>query len=224
MQHDDFLSQAVELQKETLAGGPNAVYIFRELLMLLLSKTVLDSKSFLVVHSSSVPDSFVIAPHRRTDEQFFAAADGSEVYQSLKLRNGYFLDLRYSLFRDKEDDFLKIESSRMVYQSDDLGLDQFFRIEMARVPDNHYPQSHLHVNGNWKDGKAARPKDMERVHFPIARPTIESLIRLLVYDFEIGSHTAPEVFEPVLQACEKEFFNVARLTPKDAPPLPGSEK
>ncbi len=189
--------------------------------MLLLGNTVLDAKAFLTIHSVNWTDSFVIAPHRRNSSEFEAAAEGSEIYSCLKLKNGFFLDLQYSLFLDKSDhSYLKTESSRMVYQSDNLGIDQFFRIEMNRVPKTHYPQSHLHVNGVWKNGSATRPKDMERVHFPIARPTIESLIRLLVYDFNTGSHTDAEVFEPILQACEKEFLNVARLTPKEPPPLP----
>lgn len=43
-----------------------------------------------------------------------------------------------------------------------------------------------------------RPKEMEKIHFPIARPTIENLIRVLIYDFDVPSHVGPDEFEPVL--------------------------
>ncbi|MBZ0188778.1 MAG: hypothetical protein K8F91_21220, partial [Candidatus Obscuribacterales bacterium] len=59
--------------------------------------------------------------------------------------------------------------------------------------------------------------------FPVARPTIENLIRLLVYDFDIHLHVEPSVFEPVLRACEQEFLKVARTMSKDPQPLPPSE-
>jgi hypothetical protein len=80
------------------------------------------------------------------------------------------------------------------------------------------------VNGIWKEGNSKRPKDMEKIHFSVPRPTIENLIRVLVYDFEVPPKIPAQVFEPVLQACEKEFLQVARLFPKEPQPLPPLEK
>ncbi|MBU6450785.1 MAG: hypothetical protein KGS72_03330 [Cyanobacteria bacterium REEB67] len=153
-------------------------------------------------------------------KEFEAAGAGSELYSRLQLTNGHFLDLQYSLFVDPKVNFLKTDSSRMVYQSDDSGRDQLFRFEMSRQPANHYPFAHLHVNGHWKQGKAKRPKDMVKVHFPTPRPTIESLIRVLVYDFNVESKCEPRVFEPVLRSCEQEFLRVARTCSKAPQPLP----
>lgn len=207
-----------------LAGGRNSVHEFRELIMIQLGATVLDKSSFVSVQSVDWKSEFVIAPPRRPLDAIAGAAEGSELYTSLQLNNGYFLDLQYSVFIDKSDNlFLKTNSSRMVYQSDDAGRDQFFRFEMARQPKTHYPFSHLHVNGIWKGGLKPRPKEMEKVHFPIARPTIENLIRVLVYDFDVPSHTKPQDFEPVLRECEQEFLRVARTTSKDPQPLPPAE-
>lgn len=188
--------------------------------MLLLGKTILDDRSFVSVQSVDWKTAFVIAPPPRGASDFERAADGSELYSTLKLTNGYFLDLQYSLFVDTEDKFLKTDSSRMVYQSQDGGQDQFFRFEMNRKPLTHYPFAHLHVNGVRKSGFTNRPKDMEKVHFPTPRPTIESLIRVLVYDFDVKSKCEPRVFEPVLRACEREFLKVARTSSKDPQPLP----
>ena len=64
---------------------------------------------------------------------------------------------------------------------------------------------------------------MEKIHFPTPRPTIESLIRVLVYDFDVKSKCDPSVFEPVLRACEQEFLKVARTSSKDPQPLPPPE-
>jgi len=223
-QHSSFQTDAVNYTKLTLAGGPDAVQAFRELIMLQLGKTILDDRSFVCVQSVDWKTAFVIAPPRRSASDFETAADGSELYSSLKLTNGYFLDLQYSLFIDPKDNFLKTDSSRMVYQSDDGGQDQFFRFEMNRNPLTHYPFAHLDVNGSWKAGPTPRPKDMEKVHFPTPRPTIESLIRLLVYDFNVKPKCDPSIFEPVLRACEQEFLKVARTSSKEPQPLPPEGK
>jgi len=193
--------------------------------MLELGNTILDSKSFVSVQSVEWRTNFVIAPPPRSPDAMKVASEGSEIYTSLRLNNDYFLDLQYSLFIDRSDgtQFMKTDSSRMAYQSDDGGHDQFFRIEMNRQPKTHYPFSHLHVNGIWKPGAKARPKDMEKVHFPIARPTIESLIRLLAYDFNVPTHIPPEQFEPILRSCEQEFLKVARTSSKEPQPLPPRE-
>jgi len=203
-----------------LAGGDEAVYAFRELIMLLLGNTILDDRSFVSVQSVDWKSAFVIAPPPRGPAEFANAADGSELYCSLKLTNGSFLDLQYSLFVDESDRFLKTDSSRMVYQSDDAGRDQFFRFEMNRKPSTHYPFAHLHVNGTWKSETTPRPKGMEKIHFPTPRPTIESLIRALVYDFDVKPKCEPRIFEPVLRACEQEFLKVARTSTKEPQPLP----
>ena len=129
-QHSAFLTDAVNFTRDTLAGGNDAVHAFRELIMLLLGKTILDERSFVTVQSVNWKTAFVIAPPPRLAVDFANAAEGSELYTSLKLTNGYFLDLQYSLFIDDKDKFLKTDSSRMVYQSDDAGRDQFFRFEM----------------------------------------------------------------------------------------------
>jgi hypothetical protein len=215
-----FLSEAVAHMQKMLAGGNDAVYSFRELIMLLLRKTILDHRSFVSVQSVDWKTAFVIAPPPRNPADFATAAEGSELYSSLKLTNGYFLDLHYTVFIDSKDKYLKVDSSRMVYQSDDAGRDQFFRFEMDRKPKTHYPFAHLHVNGNWKAGTAQRPKDLEKIHFPIARPTIENLIRVLVYDFGVKPQSEPSVFEPVLRACEQEFLKIARTSAKEPQPLP----
>ncbi len=221
---DAFLSEAIGHINATLNGGPDAVYAFREMIMLQLGRTILDTKSFVTVQSADWRSNFVIAPPPRSLNNIALASEGSEIYTALKLNNGHFLDLQFSLFVDKSDNFLKVESSRMAYQADDTGHDQFFRFEMNRQPQTHYPFSHLHVNGNWKPGKAERPIEMEKIHFPIARPTIENLIRVLVYDFNVPSHVQPKVFEPVLRKCEQAFLRVARTTSKEPQPLPPEDQ
>jgi hypothetical protein len=221
---DKFRSETIEHLEATLNGGQESPNAFVQLIMSLLSNTIMDSKSFVCLNQGSSKYDFTIAAPRRKVTCYKDAADGCEVYSSLKLNNGNFLDLHYVLFVDPDDNnYLKTESSRMAYQSDDLGHDQFFRFEMARNPKTHYPFSHLHVRGNWKQGDKPRPKEMEKIHFPIARPTLENLIRVLVYDFEVSTHHPAAVFEPILRECEQRFLKVARTTSKKPQPLPPIE-
>jgi hypothetical protein len=51
---------------------------------------------------------------------------------------------------------------------------------------------------------------LEHVHFPTGRPTLEGVIRCLIVQFGVPSHTEPEVWRPVLAESERRFLTTAR--------------
>jgi hypothetical protein len=73
------------------------------------------------------------------------------------------------------------------------------------------------VYGNWHHD--ALTKEMKKVHFPVLRVTIESVIRLLVNEFGVETNTDEAIWRPMLAATEQEFLSIARTqrTTESAP-------
>ncbi|MEI6449137.1 MAG: hypothetical protein WCP98_04205 [Actinomycetes bacterium] len=62
----------------------------------------------------------------------------------------------------------------------------------------------------------ARKETLDRVHFPCGRPTVESVIRLLIDDFGVPSDAPEEIWRPPLAETERDFLNVAHKAVPDA--------
>ena len=140
----------------------------------------------------------------------------------VRLTNGRFLRLVVSLFLvpGGADPFLRTSLSLYQYQFDEAGDDWVFRYEYKREPDpgDSRPIGHLHVRGHLStDGALARKQTLDRVHFPCGRPTIESVIRLLIDDFGVPSDAPEDTWRPLLAQTEREFLKVAHraVTPTD---------
>lgn len=132
----------------------------------------------------------------------------------VRLTNDRYLRLVVSLFLDPggADPFLRTSMSLLQYQFDEAGDDWVFRYEYKREPDpeDSRPVGHLHVRGQLStDGVLARKQTLDRVHFPCGRPTIESVIRLLIDDFGVPSDAPDPIWRPLLAETEREFLKVA---------------
>lgn len=209
---NETLTSARNYIKEMYSGGDEAPAYFKEFAQLLLSKTIMDSKSHVCIYGGNTNDITLISgPRRRPDEQE-EAIKGRDIYHPLKLNDGNFLYLFFENFIDRnENNWLKTNISKMAYQLDSGGHKQLFRFDYNRLVKTRYASSHVHVYGSWRDGAKeaiTNLKDMHKIHFPVVRPTIEGLIRILVDDFGVKTNTERDEWEPVLEATEKEFKEV----------------
>lgn len=83
-----------------------------------------------------------------------------------------------------------------------------FRFDYIRDPKNHYPTSHLHIYGKWLQGEIT--KALPKIHFPVPRSTLEGVLRLLVYEFDITPNEKAEDWLKILHHTEKRFLQIAR--------------
>lgn len=132
----------------------------------------------------------------------------------MRLTNDLYVRLVVSLFLEPgaADSFLRTSMSLFQYQLDEAGDDWVFRYEYKREPEpgDSRPVGHVHVRGHLTSkGVLARKQTLERVHLPCGRPTIESVIRLLIDDFGVPPDAPDEVWRPLLAETEREFLKVA---------------
>jgi hypothetical protein len=136
----------------------------------------------------------------------------------LPLRDGRFLRLSMSLYVDVEDrNYLKVEEASYQYQEDREGRDWIFRYDYLRNPRDPYPASHLQVNGDLRvAGVLPAGTELEDVHFPVGRPAVEWVIRLLAEQFRVPCREPDAIWRPVLATSERLFRGIAR-TPLSGP-------
>lgn len=202
---NEALANALRLLDLTLAGGKESPAHFRDLLQHLLSKTILHHTSFIRVLRRGQKFHFT-GPD--LDESAPASA-GSEPYRALKLNDGRFLYIWYEgTIAADDNQWLKIFQSKFSYRLDEGGYTEVFRFDHTRLMKNEYPSSHLHVNGKWTFEPPSHFKDLPKIHFPVVRPTIEGVIRILINDFGVESSTERDLWEPMLEACEDRFKEV----------------
>jgi hypothetical protein len=138
----------------------------------------------------------------------------------VRLTNDHYLRFVVSLFLDSSgaDAFLRTSLSLYQYQLDTAGDDWVFRYEYKREPEpgDARPVGHLHVCGRLSNpGVLSRKRTLERVHFPCGRPTVESVIRLLIDDFGVPSDAPEGIWRPLLAETERDFLRVSH---KAVPP------
>jgi hypothetical protein len=131
---------------------------------------------------------------------------------ALKLRDGRFLDLRIAFYLDAKSDLLKVSTSKYQYQADARGDRWIFRYEYIRTPapKNPHPQAHLHVRGALTEDCRPKKDMLEKVHFPTRRVAFESIVRLLVEQFDVPCKVSASTWEPALAHTEKAFLHVTR--------------
>lgn len=197
-------TETIGLLDTYVAGGQEAPGHFRDFLQKLLSLTVLSDGQSLRLHYSNSPTDFTIAGPKRTD--IGAAAAGREFFQPLKLNDGHFLFVIYDCFLDRSNnDCISVRSSKVAYQLDFNGHKQVFRYDHNRIPGNRYPTSHLHIYGTWLH---QMKKELSKTHFPVIRFSMESIIKLLVHDFQVASNLEEAVWEPIFFHSEKKFLEI----------------
>jgi hypothetical protein len=204
------VTEANRLINLAINGGDWSPIYFRELVQHLLSQTIVDSTSFVrITYSKESNISYIHGPERSASESR-NSVKGNKPYSPLKLNDGNFLYLYYENFIDRDDnDWLKTNVTKMAYQFDEGGYQQLFRFDYNRLVRDKYPASHLHVYGKWDaNRKTDKLKDLPNIHFPIVRPTIEGIIRLLVDDFGVDTHTSRTIWEPMLDMTEQRFKEI----------------
>ena len=134
--------------------------------------------------------------------------------EPLQLRNGWFLRLLLTFKVEPSlsaggAQKLKTLSSSIQYQRGPTDDSWVFRYEYSRLATNHYAPGHFHVRAVPIE-PVALSRNLEDVHFPTGRVTLESIIRLLIDDFGIAAAEPEEVWRPLLFETETAFLTIAR--------------
>jgi hypothetical protein len=120
-----------------------------------------------------------------------------------------------SLYLDPSDEYkMKAKNSQFQYQEDPEGERPIFRYDYLRTPTTHsrgsYPGSHLHIYGDLTEaGCLPSHTPLGRIHFPTRRISLEAIIRLLAFDFEIHCNTDHAFWQAVLGESERLFREIA---------------
>jgi hypothetical protein len=152
-----------------------------------------------------------------TDRALLAPISGA--VNPLRLRDGRYLRITINLAivdTEKYGPRMEAPDCSFQYQADEDGDDWVFRYDYKRDPANDHPPAHLHVRGTLHSDVLG-PRLLERVHFPVARPTLEGVIRLLAGQFGVPTREEPDVWRPVLHESERLFFDIAHR-PTSGPP------
>jgi hypothetical protein len=138
---------------------------------------------------------------------------GPNLIGPLPLRDGGFLRVTVSLVLANTADGIrmKVEEASYQYQLDETNDSWVFRYDYERNPPNHYPAGHLHIRGTLHQECLPRGdvQQLEDVHFPILRCSIEAVIRLLAEQFQVRCNTPRSYWRPVLALSEDLFLAMA---------------
>jgi len=197
---DTLLGQVRDLSKQYLAGGTDAFGAFADLVNLLLRTTV--SKGSIGVRLNAGP--------RPKDRMTVVGAVADENHL-VSLNDNNLMRLSIILFREqyKDGHRMKVEQARYQYQCDDIGKRWIFRYDYVREPKDQHPATHLQVRGQLAETVSLHKGMLERVHFPSGRISIESVIRLLIEQFDVPPNAAPETWRRVLAESERIFEDIA---------------
>lgn len=137
--------------------------------------------------------------------------------EPLPLSDGSFLHLQESLHLvpTEHGDRWKVMQSRFQYQLDDQSMSKrwVFRYDYVRQPEliarELAPMTpHLNINGDSYAGHA-----LADIHFPTRRIPLESVLRLLITDFGVPTHSDAAVWRPMLSEAERSFWEIAHENP-----------
>lgn len=194
------LGRVRQLTDIYLAGDTDAFAAFGELVNLLLRVTVLPGP--IGVRLTAGP-----RPRDRMMVEGGLARDKDVV----RLSDDRFLRVSVTLFREPHESGhrMKVERATYQYQLDEEGNHWVFRYDYVRAPRDEHPASHLQIRGNLYENVRLHKGLLERTHFPAGRTSIESVLRLLLEQFEVPPSTPLEIWRPVLAASEAVFERIA---------------
>lgn len=123
----------------------------------------------------------------------------------LRLTNGNFVKF-YMTFDFGKGQPLSIRQSAFQYQLDQARMSkQFvFRYDYSAEPEPLHPAAHLQINGALATPEAA-PDKLSNIRFPVNRPSVESMLRLLINDFGVVPNDAKNWSE-ILDFSEEAFL------------------
>lgn len=186
------------------AGGSGAADGFRELANLLLRSTVAADTGWLQLQWAEAHNNLWVlgGPDGPTDP--------------IELRDARYLRVAMTLYLDPESNRLKVKQSSFQYELPGNNDEWLFRYDYLReLGSSPYPTSHLNVNGHFPEF-AGDSISLPKIHFPVMRPTLEGVIRLLADGFGVGCAEPVEVWRPMVAASEEAFYEIAH-TPLSGP-------
>ncbi len=131
---------------------------------------------------------------------------GSRLAQpALQLNNGLYLKF-FMKFSYGTSNPLTITSSSFQYQVD--GASSYtrrfvFRCDYDTSPKDKHPVAHLQINGKLNEDVVK--KNLEDIRFPLARPSVESLIILLIDGFGLSPNDETGDWRKILAYSENAF-------------------
>jgi hypothetical protein len=195
------LAEAKRLTKLVKAGRRSSAQAFGDLVQLLLSLTVMKEGGAVILWTTA----------RKDKEVFFVSSQNRKPIQLLDDR---YLWLSFQLFLGKSGrksgpkKLLKVTKTAIEYCADREQERRIFRYEYERGPRGPYSGNHLHIYGDLTESVLPEKKPLYKVHFPTARFSVESILRLLIEDFGVPTRKKPEVWRPVLAWTEEEFCSI----------------
>lgn len=145
----------------------------------------------------------------RRDEPVIGGWNGPE--DALLLNDGRWLRITITLYIESTDKGprLKVKNSNIQYQMDNDGDHWIFRYDYNRESPGSRPSSHFHIRGSLSEECLQNDEVLERLHFPTNRVSLEAVIRLLIEEFHVPSHSSPEVWRSLLAESEAAFLEIA---------------
>jgi hypothetical protein len=188
-------------------GGRRSFPAFREVVQQLLALTVAGPGSHVrLIHSDKAKTRAVIG-----------SGPGGDI-TPMPLNRGY-LSIAISLDTLGDRGHLRVLQARFQYQLEEDPDSWVFRYDYFRATSRAEPPAHLQLRGSFPPELGnLGGKRLQDYRFPVGRPTLEGVIRLLVSSFGVPCNVHQRVWYPVLAATEREFLNRAFL------PLSGPEE
>lgn len=196
---DGLLAEARQLSEACHIPGRDCFAAFRDLTKRILALTVAHGTSASLVGSPQRSGRALVVSGTRTDP-----------YAPLRLRSGGSLVIFISLDNHGDEGYLRVIESKFQYATGEGKDDWVFRYDFLRSPKNRYPAAHLQINGDVLPGVPNRPeRHLPDIHFPVGRPTLEGVIRLLIDQLGVTSNEPASVWRPVLAVTERSFLDNA---------------
>jgi hypothetical protein len=205
-QSDYHLAEIRALNARIRAGGPDALWAFRDLTGKVLNLSILaPGETLKLIRLGGDPTKAVIG--------------GRTAREPLRLNDGRYLRISARLYLDHtaQPNFLKVEETSYQYQMDRDGAQWIFRYDYLRNPPHAIPAAHLQIRGSLAEAESLGGALLERMHFPTGRVSVEAVIRLLVEQFKVPCNQPADVWRPILSESERDFLRVAHQ------PLSGPE-
>jgi hypothetical protein len=115
-----------------------------------------------------------------------------------------------TLYLDSESNWLKVELASFQYQMTRDNASWVFRYDYVRTPPEPEPAGHLHLRGKPAEDCLPPEVELQDVHFPTGRISIEAVIRLLVESFGVPCNGWHNRWRAVLAESERAFLEIAR--------------
>ena len=178
--------------------NPDSFRAFRDLIQLLLQATIIPARAAVRV---------IKGPNEKV--RILGGYPGPN--HPLELNDGRFLRVTMSLFwtASPQGERVKVENSSFQYQMDQTGDRWIFRYDYVREPPAPHPSSHLHLRGALTEPCLIDKQDLEDVHFPTDRVSLEAVIRLLIEQFHVPCNSDAADWRPLLAESEALFKAIA---------------